>query len=162
MNEHKIPNYWEGRCFGCSTSNSHGLKLEFWLSEAGCFTHCTIPDHLCGVEGMAHGGIISLLLDEVAEWTIISRLGQMGLTRELLVRFLKPVPTNTQVRVEGVITEQEGANLVLRSTIQANDGTLLAEGESKWLIPKVATLAKIAGVEEQFLQTFLDHYPVVS
>jgi len=78
MNEQEVINYWKGRCFGCSTTNERGLKLRFWSSEQGCFTKCVIPDYLCGIGGLAHGGIVYLLMDEVCEWTIISRLGDLS------------------------------------------------------------------------------------
>jgi hypothetical protein len=80
LNQREIPNYWQGHCFGCSQTNTHGLQLRFWLSGEGCFTRCTIPERLCGWDGLVHGGIVAALLDEVAAWTIIARLGRLGIT----------------------------------------------------------------------------------
>jgi uncharacterized protein (TIGR00369 family) len=154
----EIPNHWKGHCFGCSKTNMYGLKLRFWFSEQGCFTKCTIPDHFCGIDGLVHGGILATLMDEVGEWSIISRLGLFGITREISIRYLKPVPTNTELLVEGQIVSHDDRNGVLRGTIRSADGTLLAESESKWIFPGLSTIAKITKVEEPVLQEFLSNY----
>jgi uncharacterized protein (TIGR00369 family) len=125
----------------------YGLKLRFWFSGQGCFTKCTIPDHFCGVDGLVHGGILATLMDEVEEWSIISRLGLFGITREISIRYLKPVPTNTELLVEGQTVSHDDRNGVLRGTIGSTDGTLLAESESKWIFPGLSTIAKITKVE---------------
>jgi len=158
LNQREIPNYWQGLCYGCSRTNTQGLQLRFWLSEHGCFTRCTIPDYLCGWDGLVHGGIISALLDEVAAWTIIARLGRLGITREASIRYLKPVPTNTELVVEGQITIHDERSAVLRSTIHSTDRTLLAEGESSWMFPRLSSIAKIGEADESTLQQFLARY----
>jgi len=159
MNEREIINYWKGGCFGCSTTNERGLKLRFWFSEQGCFTKCKIPDYLCGIGRLAHGGIIYLLMDEVCEWTIISRLGQFGVTQEMTVRYLSPTEVNTEIVVEGQIVSHDDRTSVLRAIVHSADGTLLAESQSKWAFPRLSTLAKIGKVEESVLREFLSHYP---
>ena len=158
MNDQEIPNYWTGQCFGCSKTNKHSLRLRFWLSEQGCYTRYTIPDYLCGIDGLAHGGIIAFLLDEVAQWTMIGRLGRMGVTREITVRYLKPVPTNTEIFIEGQILNQNNKNVVLHSTLRSKEDVLLAEGESNFLLVSLSTIAKISNVDELTLQDFLARY----
>ena len=158
LTEHEILNYWPGNCFGCSRSNIKGLHLRFWQSKKGCLTRCAIPDYLCGIDGLVHGGIITLLLEEVAQWTIIGRLGRFGITREISVRYLKPVPINTEIIVEAQIISQDEKNIVLRSTIHDSDGVLLVEGESRWSLVSPSAIAKIAAVDELMLQEFLNKY----
>jgi len=162
MKDKEIPNYWTGKCFGCSTVNSYGLRLRFFLSENGCYTKCSIPDYLCGIDGVVHGGMIALLLDEVSEWTIIARIGKMAFTREFSVRYLKPVLTNTEIVVEAKIETQADKNAVLRSTIHSKDHELLAEGESRWTMASPSTIAKISKVDESQIKEFLAKYPVAT
>ena len=160
----EIPNHWKGHCFGCSTANSHGLGLHFYLSENenGCYTKCKIPDYLCGVDGIVHGGLTALLLDEVSQWAMIGRIGKMGLTRELTVRYLKPVPTNTEIVVEAKIGTQDEKNTVLHSAVRSVDGEVLAEGESKWMMANLSLIAKVSKLDESQLREFLAHYPVAA
>jgi len=160
MRVQEIPNDWKGQCFGCSPLNSQGLGLRFYLSEYGCYTTCSVPDHLCGVDGIVHGGILALLLDEVSQWTMIARLGKMGLTREISVRYFKAVPTSTEIVVEARIDSQNETETVLRSTIHSRENDLLAEGESKWIMVAPAVIAKVSKVSESQIKEFLVKYPV--
>jgi acyl-CoA thioesterase FadM len=160
MKDQEIPNYWTGQCFGCSKVSSYSLKLRFYLSENGCYTKCSIPDYLCGIDGIVHGGMIALLLDEVSQWTMIARLGKIGLTREISVRYLKPVPTNTEIVVEAKIETQDEKETVLCSTIHSKDNELLAEGESRWMMAYPSIIAKISKIDESLLKEFLAKYPV--
>lgn len=152
-----IPNNWEGNCFGCSTKNIHGLHLSFWLSEKGCFTECTIPDYLCGFDGIVHGGIVTMLLDEVAAWTLFSHLFRFGITLEITARYLKPVQVNTKIRVDGQIISRNKKTVLIKSTVCSREGTLLAEAESKWLLPNYSNLARIISMDEQKLHRMIEN-----
>jgi uncharacterized protein (TIGR00369 family) len=160
MNDKEVANHWGGKCFGCSKTNAHSLGLRFWLSDQGCYTHCAIPDFFCGVDGLVHGGIIAFLLDEVAQWTMISRIGKMGLTREITVRYLQPVPTNTEIIVEGKIASQKEKNVILNSTIYSNDNALLAESKISFFLANLSIIAEMSEVDLITLQKFLSNYPV--
>lgn len=158
LTEREIPNYWPGNCFGCSKNNIQGLHLRFWLTEKGCYTRCAIPDHLCGIDGLVHGGIITLLLEEVAQWTIISHLGRFGMTREISVRYLKPVPTNTEILVEAQIINQGEKNIVFRSNVHNSEGIFMVESESNWIFVSPSAIAKVTAVDELMLREFLAKY----
>ena len=160
MMDQEIPNYWPGQCFCCSSANSHSLGLRFYLSDNGCYTRYSIPDYLCGIDGMAHGGIIALLLDEVSQWATIAQLGKIGLTREISIRYVKPVPTNTEIRVVAKIETRHDKDAILRATIHSKDNELLAEGEINWVMTNPSNVAKISKVDESRLKEFLAHYPV--
>jgi hypothetical protein len=60
--------------------------------------------------------------------------------------------------VEAQIVTQDDKEVVLRSTIHSTDGVLLAEGESKWLLASLSTIAKISNVDESTLKEFLTKY----
>jgi acyl-CoA thioesterase FadM len=94
----------------------------------------------------------------VAAWTIIAHLARLGITREISIRYLKPVPTNTELVVEGQIVSHDEKSAVLRSTVHSAGGRLLAESESKWMFPRLSGIAKIARVDESMLQQFLARY----
>jgi uncharacterized protein (TIGR00369 family) len=159
MKDKEVPNHWTYNCFGCSKVNNNGLRLRFFLSEDGCYTKCSIPDYLCGLDGVVHGGMVALLLDEISQWTMIARIGKMGLTREISVRYWKPVLTNTEIVVEAKIETQDEKDTVLRSTIHSKDNELLAEGKSRWSMANPSTLAKISKVDESTIKEFLARYP---
>jgi len=159
VSEREVPNYWPGRCFGCSATNPHGLHLRFWYSERGCYTKCTIPDYLCGIEGIVHGGILALLLDEVGEWTIVARLGRFGMTRTISIQYFKTARTDTEIIVESQIVSHDDKNAVQQSTIHTADGTLVAESTSEWILPSPSVIARVGSADKATLQEFLAKYP---
>lgn len=56
-NRTPIQTSWPGQCFGGSRHNPHGLQLRFVPTENACRTRCAVPDHCCGFDGIAHGGM---------------------------------------------------------------------------------------------------------
>ncbi len=155
MTRHQIQAHWPGSCFGCSSGNPHGLQLRFSRTLEGCTTTHTVPEHLCGFDGLTHGGIIATLLDEVAAWAIIARLNRLGLTREMTTRYLMPVPTNRELVVTGTVLTHDNRSATVRATIHS-DGVLLAEADSSWSFPRLSRIANLANVPEERLQQFLD------
>lgn len=145
-------------CFGCSPNNDRGLNLQIWYSDEGCFAYYKIPENLCGFTGVAHGGIIATLLDEIAAWTIITHLFRVGVTLDLKIRYLKLVPTNEEITIKGRILEEKGKNVSLKTSIYyTHRGTLLAEANSKWLLPKYSTIAQTLEINQsQFEKTITE------
>lgn len=99
----KIRNPWTGlqgyNCIGCSPTNPLGFHLCFY--EEGDYVLTTwhpTPDHQGWINTL-HGGVQSLLIDEVAGWVVTRKMQTTGVTSKMEVKYLKPVPTT-----EGPIT----------------------------------------------------------
>lgn len=155
MGNNEINARWPGSCFGCSPNNPIGLKLRFRHAERGCETRCSIPDSLCGFDGLVHGGILSTILDETAAWALFAHLGRFAVTRELTTSFIKPVATNTEVIVEGRVVSHDKVKAQVHCSIRSPEGVLLAEAESDWVFVKTSRIASLAGVDEEVLCDFL-------
>ena len=160
MNEYQLPNHWFGQCFGCAPNNGEGLHLEFWMMDGACHTHYKVPAHMCGFDGLVHGGIVALMMDEVSQWTLIGTLGKIGLTRDLKVSYLKPVPVETELVVEGRVADQDENNVKIHLSAMGKDGEVLVTGESNYALGDVSKIAEITGVDEKQLADFLAKYPV--
>ena len=144
---------WPGSCFACS--NPSGLNLRFWHVEDGAAADCTVPAQFCGFDGLVHGGFISMILDEACCWALFARYGRLGVTRQLTVRFLMPVPTGAALQVEGRVQTIDARTAQVIVVIRNDAGEVLAEGESSWSFPRLARIAGLAGVAEQTLERFL-------
>jgi len=92
-------------CFACGTDNPSGLHLSFYACEDRVCADVTLDRYRVGWEGIAHGGMISTLLDEVMSWTIIYFKQVFFVTRKMEVRYLKPVPVETPLTVCGRMGE---------------------------------------------------------
>ena len=93
----KIDNPWldqEGyNCRGGCPDNPRGLHLE--LGEDGgdvVSKWAPSPDHQGWVDTL-HGGVQSMLLDEVAGWVVIGLLHTTGVTSKMEVQYVKPIST---------------------------------------------------------------------
>jgi uncharacterized protein (TIGR00369 family) len=154
--EWPLPSRGFGNCFGCAPNNTKGLNLRIWYTRGGCKSYHSISEEHCGFEGLAHGGIIATLLDEVAAWTIITHLQQIGITIEATVRYLKPVPTGVQIIIEGKIRERREEKVEVITTILSQDKKVLAEAESSWFLPSPITLQKITGMNADELDHLVE------
>jgi acyl-coenzyme A thioesterase PaaI-like protein len=91
-------------CFGCGTLNTHGLQLSLHLEPARSWTELELDRRFEGWEGVAHGGIVSTILDEVMAWALVAE-DNWGVTARLAVAFRKPIPIGMPIRADGWITQ---------------------------------------------------------
>jgi acyl-coenzyme A thioesterase PaaI-like protein len=123
----EIPKPNGHHCFACGTENPTGLNLNFYFLDDSVCTDVTLDRFRVGWEGIAHGGIISTLLDEVMSWTIIYFKKVFFVTRKMEVRYLKPVPVEVPLTVRGRLgKERRSPKIEVRGEIVADDGTVLA------------------------------------
>lgn len=123
------------KCFGCGGANDAGMKLTFEQDNdarkiVGRFV---LGEAYQGGAGMAHGGIIALLLDE-AMGKVCRFRDVRAVTAELTVEYLKPVPVDREIVVEGYETEQKGRNLFLAGEIRSAEGATLARGRGRFVV----------------------------
>lgn len=123
------------KCFGCGGANDAGMKLTFEQDNdarkiVGRFV---LGEAYQGGAGMAHGGIIALLLDE-AMGKVCRFRDVRAVTAELTVEYLKPVPVDREIVVEGYEAEQKGRNLFLVGEIRNADDVVLARGRGRFVV----------------------------
>ena len=123
------------KCFGCGGDNAGGMKLTFEQDNVkrkivGRFV---LGERYQGGGGMAHGGIIAMLLDE-AMGKVCRFRDVRAVTAELTVEYLKPVSVAQEIVVEGHEAELKGRNLFLVGEIRNNEGLVLARGRGRFVI----------------------------
>ena len=119
------------RCFGCGPDNPSGLHLHFDRDGEGrVASTVTLDEDLCGWDGVAHGGIVSLLLDEVTSWCVALCLAERWfVTRALNVRFLRPTPVGQPLRLLARLVEDRGRTMDLVGEVRLPDGRLTARAK---------------------------------
>lgn len=90
-------------CFACGALNEHGIHLDLHVDGDRCWTELVLADRFQGWDGIAHGGIICTILDEVMAWSLAAT-DNWGLTARLNVDFKRPVRLGMPIRGEGWIT----------------------------------------------------------
>jgi uncharacterized protein (TIGR00369 family) len=123
------------KCFGCGGANDRGMKLTFLQDNVNkrIVGKFVLGEAYQGGGGMAHGGIIAMLLDEVMGK--VCRFREVrAVTAELTIQYLKPVKVDEEIVVEGYETEVKGRNLFLVGEIRNNAGILLAKGTGRFVV----------------------------
>ena len=123
------------KCFGCGGANDAGMKLTFEQDNASrrIVGRFVLGERYQGGGGMAHGGIIALLLDE-AMGKVCRFREVRAVTAELTVEYLKPVKVDQEIIVEGVEMDQQGRNLFLAGEIRNGAGDVLARGRGRFVV----------------------------
>lgn len=117
-------------CFACGSLNTNGLHLELHAQDGRCWTDLTLAERFEGWEGMAHGGIICTILDEVMAWAVVDS-DLWGVTARMSVEFKKPVPIGRPLRGEGRVVEAKRRIVQTEGVLMdAADGTVLARAEA--------------------------------
>lgn len=142
-----LPTSASHNCFACSPKNAVGLQMQFFTDETSVFSRVTIPTHLCGWNNVAHGGVISTILDETMGWASMYLLKCISLTETLTVDFKKPVRIGTLMEVESKVLELRGRReAILEGVLTDTDGKVCATsmGTFTRFSPAVAKRLKIA------------------
>jgi len=125
----------ENACFGCGGANTRGMKLAFEQDNprqriVGRFQ---LGEDYQGGSGFLHGGIIAVLLDEVMSKACRFH-GEHAVTADLRVEYLKPIPVNQEIVVEGFVARRDGRQLYHEGEIRNQAGDLLARGQGRFVI----------------------------
>jgi len=129
----------QNRCFGCGGANDSGMKLTFEQDNGrrkivGRFV---LGATYQGGGGMAHGGIIAVLLDEAMGKVCRFREAR-AVTAQLTVDYLKPIDVEQEVVVEACEEQQSGRNLFMVGEIRNLAGDVLARGKARLVILRLA------------------------
>jgi acyl-coenzyme A thioesterase PaaI-like protein len=139
-------------CLVCGLGNPYGLKTAFYEIEGNELVGLVTPTQgHQGYPGRLHGGITTALLDETIGRAIMIRHDDAiwGVTVEFTVKFKKPIPLNTELRVVGRISTESSRFFEGTGEILLPDGEVGASGIGKYLklpIEKIADF-DVAGQE---------------
>jgi acyl-coenzyme A thioesterase PaaI-like protein len=119
-------------CFVCGRANLYGLHIEFYENESGeVSANTSVPAHFQGYPGIVHGGVIAAMLDEVSGRALMQGdPNRFAVTAKLSVRYRKPVPVETPIRLVGHLTKDDGRVAYTTGEILGPDGVILAEAEA--------------------------------
>jgi acyl-coenzyme A thioesterase PaaI-like protein len=130
-----IPKLRDHNCFACGTANPIGLNLSFYRQGDWVCSDITLEKNYEGWENMAHGGIVSTLLDEVMSWAVIYFRRIFFVTRILKIKYIRPVPLDRLLTVKGKMIEGQNPRLCkARGLIQDGEKNTLVTGEATFAI----------------------------
>ncbi|HIJ77138.1 MAG TPA: PaaI family thioesterase [Deltaproteobacteria bacterium] len=152
----QLPSRGDHNCFGCSPVNPSGLHMRFFTDGEGLFSWVSVPDHLCGWKDLAHGGVITAILDEIMGWSAIYLLKCVVLTKSIAIDFVKPVHVGTLVRAEAKLAERtQEREVIVEGLLFDGEKTLCAKARGTFAVfaPEVA---ERLGIMDEATRAFID------
>jgi uncharacterized protein (TIGR00369 family) len=121
--------YNSASCFACGIENPSGLRLRFFDNgKDRVFTRFIIDPQHVGYPGMAHGGIVAAILDEVAGRTVmINHPNRFFVTARMDVRYRQPVPVGVPLEARGKLLKRRASRTKAHAEIIAEEQAILAE-----------------------------------
>ncbi len=148
----------DAHCFGCSQKNPYGLKMRFYTDETALYSWLSVPEHLCGWDGIVHGGVLSTILDEIMGWSAIYTLRRIVMTKNMSVDFFKPVYIEDKLRVEGRVVEKIGSReVIIEGKIYKGDNILCAQTRGTFAVFTAKAIARMKIMPEEALKGFAEY-----
>ncbi|MGC1403376.1 MAG: PaaI family thioesterase [Thermodesulfobacteriota bacterium] len=121
-------------CFLCGNENACGARTRFFVQGDTVRTRLILPQHLNGYRDIAHGGVLSGLLDETMGWaaTVFSQRHPFYVTGELTIKYLLPVPVKEKIEIIGRVIKDAGRIAYCQGELLHN-GTECLRAKGKFL-----------------------------
>lgn len=113
----KLINPWkdmEGyNCFGCCPDNVAGVRMEFYEDGQEIVSLWKPHSEYQGWLNTLHGGVQSVLLDEICGWVVFRKLQTGGVTSKMETRFRKSVFTDEPYLLLRASVREQKRNIAL-------------------------------------------------
>ena len=124
------------RCFVCGHDNPDSLKVKPVYDGKKSVTASFLADErYSGWSNYLHGGILSLIFDEILGWLSVY-LGYDAVTARLEIRYRDPVPLGSKVLFTGTLDNRTKRLLDIKTIARLEDGNVAAEGTGRMMIIK--------------------------
>lgn len=121
-------------CVGCGTENPRGLHLKFYRQGDAVCSDLTLPPDLEGWQGIAHGGTLSTVLDEIMAWAVIAFERVFFVTGRMEVVYRRPVPVSAPLTARGRVTpEPHPRGCIASGEILDAGGTVLTTARAEMI-----------------------------
>jgi uncharacterized protein (TIGR00369 family) len=117
----------------CGRDNAAGLRASFTMDPVAgeVKAEVVLPEHFHGYPGIAHGGILTALLDEAAVRTALLHgdFDDLMVTAKMELVFKRPTPTGKPVTVVARIVKRTASRALAAAEIRLADGTVTSRAE---------------------------------
>jgi acyl-coenzyme A thioesterase PaaI-like protein len=121
-------------CFGCSQTNSVGLRLTFHVVDDALQTTFTLDQRYESYPGVVHGGIITTVADEVMGNHLVLNGHGLYFTSAQKTRFLAPARTLVEYICRSRVSATHDIKTMKASAdiIRASDGEVIAMSDATY------------------------------
>lgn len=121
-------------CLVCGRDNPHGLKLDFFVSDANVVTAKFVPAiHHCGFEGIVHGGMLATVLDETMTWSATWSIKRFCLCAEMTIRLRQSASAESPLFIESRPSSIRSKLIEVHAEIRNAHRTIVATSSGKYV-----------------------------
>jgi uncharacterized protein (TIGR00369 family) len=135
--------------------------MQFFADEDTVYSNVIVPDHLCGWSNIAHGGVLSTILDEIMSWAALHFLKRITMTKSMTMEFIKPVYIRSPLKATGKVLEVGAKHDAVMEGIlynQSDEVCVKSKADFAVFSPKVAKRLGIA--DDASLKFFADIFGI--
>ena len=103
-------------CFACGRDNPFGLHLNFEIADDKFIARKTLTREFQSFTGVAHGGIVTTLIDEAMGGYLVA-LGKKGFTARIEVRYRHPTPIGEELTITGWQESTRGHFVTMKAAV---------------------------------------------
>lgn len=148
---------YASNCFGCSRTNPKGLGLRFQRDDDNVYSDFCLDSGYESYPGVAHGGIITLVLDEVMGRAALWDAGAFVLTSSLRTRFIAPLAIGTQYRCRARVIKRDADQIKVSAEIIDADEHYVATANGFFIaITESRTRGGMHGLDSEVSKRIMD------
>jgi len=130
-------------CFGCGPRNQAGLHLRCHLTEAGVAGGFRLDTRHEGGPGIAHGGVVAAVLDDLFGF-LLYRAGFPMVTARLEIDYKRPIAVEVDYAAEARIDSREGRKVWCSGELRDGEGSVVAAARGLFLRVGVEHFARVS------------------
>jgi len=119
-------------CFGCGPRNQAGLHLRCVLTDEGVAGRVMLGMQHEGGPGIAHGGVVAAVLDDLFGF-LLYRLGFPMVTARLEVDYRRPIVLDVEYGGVARIESREGRKVWCSGELLDAEGAVVAQARGLFL-----------------------------
>jgi len=135
-------------CFGCGPEAEYGMHVVCRLDGDDLRTAYTFSEKHSGAPGIAHGGTVAALVDDVCGFSLFP-LRRPAVTRKLEVEYLKPVLVGIEYDVVARVQRTDGRKVFVTCEGTSPEGVLTFRGEALFILVDFSHFANAVQGDDQ-------------
>lgn len=158
-----LPKPPDGYCFACGDTNPIGLRMRFFVKDEFVYSETPIRNEHQGWVEIAHGGIVSTILDETMSWAVLYFKREFIVTKNMQITFVRPLATNRTYLSRAKVLETEDPKKVKSyATILSDEGKIMARSIGEFRLLSKDEMKRISAKDLERMEEWfrmIDHQP---